>query len=345
MNSFEHDINGSVEAMAPPDIYEQNAEALATLQGQKASIPEALEAGVPVEVEHRPMDWENAELHAEEASTIDSVGLYFAQMSKIKLLKAKEEISLAKRIEQGDDEAKQRMVEANLRLVVTIANRYRNRGLSQVDLIQEGNIGLIRAAEKFDYRRGNKFSTYAGWWIMQAVTRAIADKGRTIRIPVYMLEQVNKAVAIERKLENEFGRDATDAEIAVEMGLEDPSEVQELLSLHKPAISLNQPVGENFELELLDVVKDEGPSVEDQAIPDYDLEFLQIFFGESELDGKETEIITRRLGLDGNEPETLENIAKSKGVCRETIRKVEQGAIKKIKKHASDPGADIALLD
>lgn len=342
MNSFEHDINGSVEAMAPSGTYEQHHEALATFQGQE---PLSLEVGVPVEAEHRPMDWENAELHAEEASTIDSVSLYFAQMGEVKLLEPEEEVSLAKRIERGDDEAKQHMVEANLRLVVTIANRYRNRGLSLMDLVQEGSIGLIRATEKFDYRRGNKFSTYAAWWIRQAVARSVADKGRTIRIPVHMLEQVNKAVAIERRLENEFGRDATDAEIATEMGLDDPSEVQELLSFYKPAISLNQPVGENFELELLDVVKDEGPSIEDQAIADYDLAFLQRFFIESGLDDKEAEIMIRRLGLDGSEPETLASIAKSKSVCRETIRKVEQGAIKKIKKHASDPGADIALLD
>jgi RNA polymerase primary sigma factor len=260
--------------------------------------------------------------------SLDSLRLYLREIGKVPLLTADQEVYLAKRIERGDMFAKTHMIEANLRLVVSIAKSYLGRGLSFLDLIQEGSLGLIRAVEKFDYRKGYKFSTYATWWIRQAVTRAIADKARTIRIPVHMVEKLNKVVHIERQLVQRLGREPQPDEIAVELEMTS-EEVREILRMAQLPVSLEKPIGEEEESELGDFVQDE------QAESPFDTASLQLRREDIEkaldsLPERERKVIELRFGLTGAQPCTLEEVGRAFGVTRERIRQIENNTLKRL---------------
>jgi RNA polymerase primary sigma factor len=260
--------------------------------------------------------------------SLDSLRLYLREIGKVPLLTADQEVYLAKRIERGDMAAKTQMIEANLRLVVSIAKSYLGRGLSFLDLIQEGSLGLIRAVEKFDYRKGYKFSTYATWWIRQAVTRAIADKARTIRIPVHMVEKLNKVVHIERQLVQRLGREPRPDEIADELEMT-TEEVREILRMAQHPVSLEKPIGEEEESELGDFVQD------DQAESPFDSASLSLRREDIEhalgaLPARERAVIEMRFGLRGGRPRTLEEVGRAFGVTRERIRQIENNTLKKL---------------
>jgi RNA polymerase primary sigma factor len=260
--------------------------------------------------------------------SLDSLRLYLREIGKVPLLTADQEVYLAKRIERGDMSAKTHMIEANLRLVVSIAKSYLGRGLSFLDLIQEGSLGLIRAVEKFDYRKGYKFSTYATWWIRQAVTRAIADKARTIRIPVHMVEKLNKVVHIERQLVQRLGREPQPEEIAIELEMT-TEEVREILRMAQLPVSLEKPIGEEEESELGDFVQDE------QAESPFDTASLQLRREDIQkaldsLPDRERKVIELRFGLTGSQPCTLEEVGRAFGVTRERIRQIENNTLKRL---------------
>jgi RNA polymerase primary sigma factor len=260
--------------------------------------------------------------------SLDSLRLYLREIGKVNLLTADQEVTLAKRIERGDMGAKTAMIEANLRLVVSIAKGYLGRGLSFLDLIQEGSLGLIRAVEKFDYRKGYKFSTYATWWIRQAVTRAIADKARTIRIPVHMVEKLNKVVHIERQLVQRLGREPSPEEIAEELEMT-TEEVREILRMSQLPVSLEKPIGEEEDSSLGDFVEDEA------AESPFDTAQLllrreDVVNALSALPRREREVIELRYGLLGGEPRTLEEVGRAFGVTRERIRQIENNTLKKL---------------
>jgi RNA polymerase primary sigma factor len=260
--------------------------------------------------------------------SLDSLRLYLRSIGKVPLLTAAEEVSLAKRIERGDMTAKQQMVEANLRLVVSIAKGYLGRGLTFLDLIQEGSLGLIRAVEKFDYRRGYKFSTYATWWIRQAVTRAIADKGRTIRIPVHMVEKLNKVVHVERRLVQSLGREPMPEEIARELECS-VREVRDILRMSQQPVSLEKPVGDEEESELGDFVEDQmADSPFDLANENLRRENVRKAL--AALPQREREVIEMRFGLTGGRPRTLEEVGRAFNVTRERIRQIENHTLKKL---------------
>jgi len=260
--------------------------------------------------------------------SLDSLRLYLRSIGRVNLLTAEQEVSLAKRIERGDMVAKQHMIEANLRLVVSIAKSYLGRGLTFLDLIQEGSMGLIRAVEKFDYRRGYKFSTYATWWIRQAVTRAIADKGRTIRIPVHMVERLNKVLHTERQLLQRLGREPTAAEIAAELETTE-REVRDILRIAQQPISLEKPIGEEDDSELGDFVEDENAeSPFDVAAEHLRCENLRRAL--ASLPEREREVIEMRFGLTGQRPYTLEEVGRAFNVTRERIRQIENHTLKKL---------------
>jgi len=260
--------------------------------------------------------------------SLDSLRLYLRSIGRVQLLTAEREVALAKRIERGDLYAKQDMVEANLRLVVSIAKGYLGRGLSFLDLIQEGSLGLIRAVEKFDYRRGYKFSTYATWWIRQAVTRAIADKGRTIRIPVHMVEKLNKVVHVERQLVQTLGREPTPGEVAAELECT-VREVRDIQRMAQQPVSLEKPIGEEEESELGDFVEDESAvSPFDQASDTLRRENVRKAL--DALPQREREVIEMRFGLTGTRPFTLEEVGRAFSVTRERIRQIENHTLKKL---------------
>jgi len=260
--------------------------------------------------------------------SLDSLRLYLRSIGRVQLLTAEREVALSRRIERGDLDAKQEMVEANLRLVVSIAKGYLGRGLSFLDLIQEGSLGLIRAVEKFDYRRGYKFSTYATWWIRQAVTRAIADKGRTIRIPVHMAEKLNKVVHVERQLVQQLGREPSPEEIAVELECTS-REVRDILRMVQQPVSLEKPVGEEDESALGDFVEDEAAiSPFEQASETLRRENVRRALGA--LPVREREVIEMRFGLTGSRPCTLEEVGQAFNVTRERIRQIENETLRKL---------------
>jgi RNA polymerase primary sigma factor len=260
--------------------------------------------------------------------SLDSLRLYLRSIGRVDLLTAEQEVMLARRIERGDMDAKQQMIEANLRLVVSIAKSYLGRGLTFLDLIQEGSMGLIRAVEKFDYRRGYKFSTYATWWIRQAVTRAIADKGRTIRIPVHMVEKLNKVVHVERQLVQQLGREPTPEEIANELETS-VREVRDVLRMAQQPISLEKPIGEEEESELGDFVEDQtAESPFELAAERLRRENLRRAL--AALPEREREVIEMRFGLTGERPYTLEEVGRAFNVTRERIRQIENHTLKKL---------------
>ncbi|HJU48281.1 MAG TPA: RNA polymerase sigma factor RpoD [Gaiellaceae bacterium] len=279
----------------------------------------------PVEVQHAP---KKPEIDLTVEPSLDSLRLYLRSIGRVDLLTAEEEVTLAKRIERGDMVAKQQMIEANLRLVVSIAKGYLGRGLSFLDLIQEGSLGLIRAVEKFDYRRGYKFSTYATWWIRQAVTRAIADKARTIRIPVHMVEKLNKVVHIERQLVQEFGREPTPEEIAHELEWT-AREVKDILRIAQLPVSLEKPIGEEEDSELGDFVEDETAESPFELASE-NLRRENVRRALDALPPREREVIEMRYGLTGHKARTLEEVGRAFGVTRERIRQIENNTLKKL---------------
>ena len=272
----------------------------------------------------------------EGISLDDPVRMYLKEIGRVDLLSADEEISLAKRIEQGEEEAKRQLVEANLRLVVSIAKRYVGRGMLFLDLIQEGNLGLMKAVEKFDYRKGYKFSTYATWWIRQAITRAIADQARTIRIPVHMVETINKLIRVSRQLLQELGREPTPEEIGQEMDME-AERVREIMKISQEPVSLETPIGEEEDSHLGDFIPDE------EAREPADAASFALLKGQLEevlhtLTPREEKVLRLRFGLDDARPRTLEEVGQVFGVTRERIRQIEAKALRKLR-HPKRSGA------
>ncbi len=259
----------------------------------------------------------------------DPVRMYLKEIGRVDLLSAEEEIELANRIEQGDEEAKRRLAEANLRLVVSIAKRYVGRGMLFLDLIQEGNMGLIKAVEKFDYRKGFKFSTYATWWIRQAITRAIADQARTIRIPVHMVETINKLIRVQRQLLQDLGREPTPEEIGEDMDLT-PDKVREILKIAQEPVSLETPIGEEDDSHLGDFIEDQDATSPSEHAA-YELLKEQLEDVLDTLTDREENVLRLRFGLDDGRTRTLEEVGKVFGVTRERIRQIEAKALRKLR--------------
>jgi RNA polymerase primary sigma factor len=280
--------------------------------------------GADRDAEESEKEWE-----VEAEISTDTLQLFLKDIGKVPLLTAAQEVELAKRIEAGEHAAKQAMVEANLRLVVSIAKRYRNQGLPFLDLIQEGTIGLVRAAEKFDYRKGFKFSTYATWWIRQAVARAIADKGRTIRMPVHVVEKLNKIHRSERKLRAELAREPTTAEIAKDLDLT-LEEVEQIRRSAQTPVSLEKPVGDEEESEFGHFLTDETAPLPDEAAEvSLRREALRAILGS--LSPRERAVLELRYGLDGQQPRTLDEVGRAFNVTRERIRQIEHQSLKKLR--------------
>ena len=280
--------------------------------------------------EEDEVDMENIDLSVPDGISIeDPVRMYLKEIGKVPRLSAEEEIELAQRMEDGDEDAKKRLAEANLRLVVSIAKRYVGRGMLFLDLIQEGNLGLIKAVEKFDYRKGYKFSTYATWWIRQAITRAIADQARTIRIPVHMVETINKLIRVSRQLLQELGREPTPEEIAEEMNM--PVErVREILKISQEPVSLETPIGEEEDSHLGDFIQDDNvPVPADAAAFSLLKEQLNEVLGT--LTEREQKVLRLRFGLDDGRARTLEEVGKEFNVTRERIRQIEAKALRKLR--------------
>ena len=298
-----------------------------------------LELGIDVRDEDKIQELQQGELlpqasmedlaELESVSIADPVRMYLREIGKIPLLTPEEEIELAKRIEEGDEEAKRKLIEANLRLVVSIAKKYIGRGLSFLDLIQEGNLGLIRAVEKFDYRKGFKFSTYATWWIRQAITRAIADQARTIRIPVHMVETINKLIRVSRQLVQQLGREPATEEIAQALGLP-PEKVEDIQRIAQEPVSLETPIGEEEDSQLGDFLEDkESPNPEEATAGQLLREQLEEMLGE--LTEREREVLRLRFGLEDGHAHTLEEVGKRFNVTRERIRQIEAKALRKLR--------------
>ena len=276
------------------------------------------------------VDMENLDLSIPDGISIeDPVRMYLKEIGKVPLLSAEAEIELAKKMENGDQEAKKRLAEANLRLVVSIAKRYVGRGMLFLDLIQEGNLGLIKAVEKFDYRKGYKFSTYATWWIRQAITRAIADQARTIRIPVHMVETINKLIRVSRQLLQELGREPTPEEISEEMGMP-VDRVREILKISQEPVSLETPIGEEEDSHLGDFIQDDNVPVPAEAAS-FTLLREQLVEVLGTLTEREQKVLRLRFGLDDGRARTLEEVGKEFNVTRERIRQIEAKALRKLR--------------
>ncbi len=280
--------------------------------------------------EEEEVDVENIDLSVPEGVSIeDPVRMYLKEIGKVPLLSAEEEIELAKRMEEGDEAAKKRLAEANLRLVVSIAKRYVGRGMLFLDLIQEGNLGLIKAVEKFDYRKGYKFSTYATWWIRQAITRAIADQARTIRIPVHMVETINKLIRVSRQLLQELGREPQPEEIAEKMDMS-VDRVREILKISQEPVSLETPIGEEEDSHLGDFIQDDNVPVPADAAA-FTLLKEQLVEVLNTLTDREQKVLRLRFGLDDGRARTLEEVGKEFNVTRERIRQIEAKALRKLR--------------
>jgi RNA polymerase primary sigma factor len=303
-------------------------------QGVEVVLPDGSPASVPAEKVdlhgHPAEQAKKPELDLTIEPSLDSLRLYLRSIGKVELLTAEQEVTLAKRIERGDMVAKEQMVKANLRLVVSIAKSYLGRGLTFLDLIQEGSLGLIRAVEKFDYRRGYKFSTYATWWIRQAVTRAIADKARTIRIPVHMVEKLNNVVHVERQLVQRLGREPTADEIAKELQCT-VREVRDAMRVAQLPVSLEKPIGEDEDSALSDFVQDEtAESPFESATVILQKENVRRVL--NILPERERKVLELRYGLLGGRPATLEEVGRAFGVTRERIRQIENNTLKKLQR-------------
>jgi len=304
----------------------QSEELAGRLEEHGVELLDATAAPLGARITRRRRDSAAAELAVDAG--VDSLRLYLNAIGRVPLLTAADEVTLAKRIERGDVAAKQHMVEANLRLVVSIAKNYVGRGLTLPDLIQEGSLGLIRAVEKFDYRRGYKFSTYATWWIRQAVTRALADKGRTIRIPVHMVDRLNKLTYAERRLVQRLGRDPLPEELAHELGCSD-ADVREVLRVTQQPISLEKPVGDEEDSALGDFVRDDAaPSPFDLAAEALRREDVARML--AALPIREREVIEMRYGILGGRASTLEEVGRAFNITRERVRQIENRTLKKL---------------
>lgn len=310
-----HDESDDDEMMDDEDIEKELAEKKADEKAQKAL---------------RAEQKKNESMHIVKGVAVDDpVKMYLKEIGKIPLLTAEEEVDLAKRMEAGDVYAKKRLAETNLRLVVSIAKRYVGRGMNFLDLIQEGNLGLMKAVEKFDYTKGFKFSTYATWWIRQAITRAIADQARTIRIPVHMVETINKLVRIERQLLQDLGREPTNEEISEEMGI-DVEKVREVRKIAQEPVSLETPIGEEEDSHLGDFIEDDTALAPDDAA-DFTMLKEQLNDILSTLNERERKVLELRFGLTDGTPRTLEEVGKEFDVTRERIRQIEAKALRKLK--------------
>ncbi len=324
-------------ALSEVDVEEGDIEELYSfIEGQGVELvddPDPHQSAAPTQVE--PPETKrggrrrkSTALDLKPDMTTDSLQLFLKDIGKVRLLTAQEEVDLAKRIERGDLDAKQKMVESNLRLVVSIAKNYRNQGLPFLDLIQEGTLGLVRAAEKFDYRKGFKFSTYATWWIRQAIARALADKARTIRIPVHVVEKLNKIGRAERKLVTELGREPTPEEIADVTGI-DPEEVDQIKRSAQAPVSLEKPVGDEEESEFGQFIADEkAESPFDRAADLLTKEALREAL--ENLSYRERRVLELRYGLGGEHPRTLDEVGRTFNVTRERIRQIENQSLKKL---------------
>jgi len=310
--------------------------ALDELELPAADVEELYEALETLELQISPAPGPNPDAEG----TTDALALFLKEIGRVELLTAAQEVELAKRIERGDMTAKTQMVEANLRLVVSIAKRYRNQGLPFLDLIQEGTIGLVRAVEKFDYRRGFKFSTYATWWIRQAVARALADKARTIRMPVHVVEKLNRMSRIERELRASLGRDPTMPEVAKAVGLP-LREVEQIRRAAQTPVSLERPVGDDEESELGDFLEDETTSRPDEAAEDT-LRNETLAQALATLSERERRVLELRYGLNGERPRTLDEVGRTFNVTRERIRQIEGQCLRKLAALAGEGLRDVA---
>jgi RNA polymerase primary sigma factor len=323
------EISGALDEVEVTKEQVRDLHAYLIEHGVDVIAEDGLTAYIEAKGESQPGQHKKPELDLTVEPSLDSLRLYLRSIGRVELLTADQEIELAKAIEKGDMGAKRHMVEANLRLVVSIAKGYLGRGLSFLDLIQEGSLGLIRAVEKFDYRRGFKFSTYATWWIRQAVTRAIADKARTIRIPVHMVEKLNRVGHVERQLVQRLGREPEPHEIAAELKVT-VREVRDILRVAQMPVSLEKPVGDEDESELGDFVADEATEEPFEAATE-NLQRADVQRALDALPERERQVIELRYGLRGHEPLTLEEVGRAFGVTRERIRQIENNTLKKLK--------------
>jgi RNA polymerase primary sigma factor len=311
------------------DFLESNKVDVLQIGGEDLDLDEDLFIEEDIE-EEEEIDMETIDLSVPEGISVeDPVRMYLKEIGKVPLLSSEDEIELAKKIELGDDDAKQRLTEANLRLVVSIAKRYVGRGMQFLDLIQEGNLGLIKAVEKFDYRKGYKFSTYATWWIRQAITRAIADQARTIRIPVHMVETINRLVRVSRQLLQELGREPVPEEIAARADMQ-VDRVREIMKVSQEPVSLETPIGEEEDSHLGDFIQDEQVAVPADAAT-FTMLHEQLMEVLDTLTEREQKVLKLRFGLDDGRPRTLEEVGKEFNVTRERIRQIEAKALRKLR--------------
>ena len=298
-------------------------------QLEELNIDVVDDVDVPDDINDDIAEVEAALSSTEGVNIDDPVRMYLKEIGKVPLLTAQEEIDIAERMANGDEDAKHQLEEANLRLVVSIAKRYVGRGMLFLDLIQEGNLGLIKAVEKFDYKKGYKFSTYATWWIRQAITRAIADQARTIRIPVHMVETINKLIRVNRQLVQEYGREPRPDEIAKEMGISE-EKVREIIKIAQEPVSLETPIGEEDDSHLGDFIPDDDAPAPAEAVASTMLkEQLMEVLGS--LTEREAKVLTLRYGLDDGKARTLEEVGKEFNVTRERIRQIEAKALRKLR--------------
>ena len=303
---------------------------LETLENMGVQVTRDSQSGKEKGESSQEPEEDEIDLSIPEAVNIDDpVRMYLKEIGKVPLLTADEEVGIARRMEAGDEEAKRELAEANLRLVVSIAKRYVGRGMQFLDLIQEGNLGLIKAVEKFDYTKGYKFSTYATWWIRQAITRAIADQARTIRIPVHMVETINKLIRISRQLLQEYGREPTPEEIAKAMGISE-NKVREIIKIAQEPVSLETPIGEEEDSHLGDFIQDEDAPAPAEAASNALMKEL-LWEVLDTLTPREAKVLRLRFGLDDGNPRTLEEVGKEFHVTRERIRQIEAKALRKLR--------------